>query len=69
MITCYHVRNDLFLKRTQLSPAKTIDDVMLQGGMQEVEAIQGKRATFNSLQVQLNIIDIFRKHRLTLDDG
>jgi len=69
MITCYHIRNDLFLKRTQLSPAKTIDDVMLQSGMQEVEAIQGKRATFNSLQVQLNIIDIFRKHRLTLDDG
>ena len=69
MIACYYVRNDLFLKRTQLSPAKTIDDVMLQGGMQEVEAIQGKRVTFNSLQVQLNIIDVFRKHRLTLDDG
>lgn len=69
MIACYHVRNDLFLKRTQLSPAKAIDYVMLQSGMQEVEAIQGKRATFNSLQVQLNIIDIFRKHRLTLDNG
>ena len=69
MITCYYVRNDLFLKGTQLSPAKAIDYVMLQSGMQEVEAIQGKRATFNSLQVQLNIIDIFRKHRLTLDDG
>jgi hypothetical protein len=40
-----HNRDDFLLKRPELSPTKTVDDVVLQSWMEEIERIHKKALT------------------------